>query len=405
MTHSPTRRLAVLALPLTLLVLVGCARLGNPDGWSGGVLAGEVLYIGTEEGQLVALDRQTGVRLWDFELLGEERDRAIYGTPAISGDTLYVGGYDGFLYVFNVAGSTDPVDWNDPVLLDHKRVGDPLADDVEHIVGGPAVVDEDCSDVSDGSQPCQLVMVGSSDGAVYTFEVTLDGEDSATILERRRFETGGKVWSTPAVANGVAYFGSLDHKVYAIAIDSGDVVWEFETGGGVVASPIIVDGRVYVGSFDSIFYAFDAADGSVPEWRFTGAGNWYWGAAVANSDTVFAPSLDGNLYALELRTGKPRWVHKTDNRIVGAPALISDLIAVASDDGRLRIASLDDGNLEGACTIEDKIRTPLVAGDGTVYLGARDNTIRALSVGTSGDIDEEWVYQAKDANALDGASC
>ena len=404
MTTSPARRRVLLVLPLVLVVVVACARLGNPDGWSGGVLAGEVLYIGTAEGELVALDRRTGVRLWHFELLGEESDRAIYGTPALSGNTLYVGGYDGFLYVFDVAGSTDPLDWNDPVLRDHKRVGDPLADDVEPIVGGPAVVDEDCSDVSDGSLPCQLVMVGSSDGGIYTFEVTLEGEGTATIKELRRFGTGDKVWSTPAVTNGVAYFGSLDHKVYAVSINSGEVVWEFETGGGVVASPVVVDGRVYIGSFDSKFYALNAADGEV-DWDFDGASNWYWGGAVANSDTVFAPSLDGNLYALELSTGRLRWLYKTDNRIVGAPTLISDLIAVASDDGRLHIASLDDGEFEGACTIEDKIRTPLVAGDRTVYLGARDNTIRALNIAASGDIDEDWVYETKEANALDGVSC
>ena len=111
------QRLLAAALPICLLLLLGCSQLGTPDGWSGGTLVGEVLYIGTEEGQLVALDKRTGERLWLFDLEGKERDRAIYGSPALSGDTLYVSGYDGLLYVFDVGKSKDPLAWNDPVTL------------------------------------------------------------------------------------------------------------------------------------------------------------------------------------------------------------------------------------------------------------------------------------------------
>jgi hypothetical protein len=66
---------------------------------------------------------------------------------------------------------------------------------------------------------------------------------------------------------------------------------------------------------------------------------------------------------------------------------------------------LEDGDVRGFCTIEEKIRTPLTAEDGVVYLGARDNTIRALSVSRSGDLDEEWTYLAKEQNAMGGSAC
>lgn len=363
-----------------------------------------MLYIGTEEGQLVALDKRTGERLWLFDLFGEEKDRAIYGSPALSGDTLYVSGYDGLLYVFDVGKSKDPLAWNDPVLRDSQEVKDLLETEPEHIVSGPVVADEDCSETSERNVPCQIVMVGSDDGNVYTFEVTFDDEFDATIRELRRFPTGDKVWSTPVVANGVAYFGSLDHKVYAIRVDDGTLQWEFKTDGGVVASPLVIDGRVYVGSFDRNFYAIDAVSGD-EVWRFTEASNWYWGAAVAGGGAILAPSLDGILYALEPRTGSLRWIVSAAERIVGAPALVSEMVAVASDDGRVLLASLEDGDVRGFCTIEDKIRTPLTAEDGVVYLGARDNTIRALSVSRSGDLDEEWTYLAKEQNAMGGSAC
>ena len=399
---TPYRALVVLAL--VLLALTACGRnLTNPDGWSGAVVVEGVVYAGTGEGKLVALDRQTGESLWDFDLLGNEGARAVYGTPALSGSTMYVGGYDGFLYVFDIGGSTDPLNWAEPVLLDSKEVKTPLEEEPEPIVGGPSVVDEDCSDAS-GGVPCQIVMVGSSDNSVYTFEVTFESEDRASIRDLHRFETGGKVWSTPAESNGVAYFGSLDHKVYALSITSGDVIWEFETGGGVVAPPVVTGGRVYIGSFDSTFYALNAATGQ-EEWRFTDAGNWFWAGAVANSNTVFAPSLDGSLYALELGTGRLRWALRAEGRMVGAPVLMRDLVVVGSDDGKVRVANVADGDLEGACTIENEIRSSLATDGEAVYMSVQDDTIRALSIGASGDLDEEWVFDAKEANARSGTSC
>ena len=71
------------------------------------------------------------------------------------------------------------------------------------------------------------------------------------------FETGGPVWSSPAIGpDGTVYVGSWDKKLYAINGKSGVKLWEFETGGGVESSPAIgSDGTVYVGSHDNKLYA------------------------------------------------------------------------------------------------------------------------------------------------------
>ena len=71
------------------------------------------------------------------------------------------------------------------------------------------------------------------------------------------FETGGEVWSSPAVgADGTVYVGSEDNKVYALDGKTGIKKWEFVTGGAVLSSPAIgADGTVYVGSFDKKVYA------------------------------------------------------------------------------------------------------------------------------------------------------
>ena len=69
------------------------------------------------------------------------------------------------------------------------------------------------------------------------------------------------VFSSPAVANGIVYVGSLDHNVYALNANTGTKVWSYTTGYWVVSSPAVANGIVYVGSNDHNVYALNAKPG------------------------------------------------------------------------------------------------------------------------------------------------
>ena len=318
-------------------------------------MAGDVLYIGTATGRLIALDTVTGQTIWRSDPLGEESVRAIYGTPAVVDGTVYVGGYDGVLYAIATAdGENTKV----------RTLGGA-------IIGGPTVVDD-------------IILIGSSDGYMYAIDRIVE-----TI--EWKFQTGHKVWSTPTVVDGVVYFGSLDHNLYAVDLEDGSELWHFKTQGAVVAQPVIIGGRVFIGSFDGVFYAVDVGSGA-EIWRFEDAGNWYWASAIAVGPLIYAPSLDGNLYALDINTGELRWTLKTEGAIIGSPAVVHDMIAVPSTDGRVRLARLGDGSERDACNVGEDVRTPIVEHDGTIYFGARDRSIRALLIKKGGNPDEEWVH-------------
>ena len=62
------------------------------------------------------------------------------------------------------------------------------------------------------------------------------------------FGTRGKIFSSPAVVNGIAYIGSEDHNLYAIDIKTGKQVWIFTTGGAVNSSPAIYGDKLCFGS-------------------------------------------------------------------------------------------------------------------------------------------------------------
>ena len=78
-----------------------------------------------------------------------------------------------------------------------------------------------------------------------------------------RYETGGNVTSSPAVADGVVYVGTRANYVYALDSATGDLLWRYEAGGWVHSSPAVEGGVVYVGSRDNYVYALDSTTGEL----------------------------------------------------------------------------------------------------------------------------------------------
>ena len=74
------------------------------------------------------------------------------------------------------------------------------------------------------------------------------------------YKTGDVIYSSPTVANGVVYVGSLDGNIYGLNASTGDSLWSYTTGDFVESSPTVVNGTVYVGSLDGHAYAFGLDD-------------------------------------------------------------------------------------------------------------------------------------------------
>jgi outer membrane protein assembly factor BamB len=295
----------------------------------------EVVFVGSREDELLALDRANGALLWSFPQEGQEDDglEGIYASPAVTDDLVLVGGYNGILYALDP--STRQKVWE--FQTDDSIVGSPalVYEEIREIIATPtpsfgsafsvgaptptpsfgsafsvgAPTPTPSDDSPSGQEAVasrlELIIVGSSDGNLYAMDT--NG------VEQWRFETGNKIWSMPVVYEDVVYFGSLDHNVYAVSLKdtgslrAGDEMWRFETDGAVAATPLVMNGRVYIGSFDRRFYSLDAFSGQEAWAEPFEAENWFWSKAVSDGATVYVASLDGNLYALDSTSGAERW--------------------------------------------------------------------------------------------------
>ena len=76
------------------------------------------------------------------------------------------------------------------------------------------------------------------------------------------YTAGSETNSSPAVADGVAYVGPEDHKLYALADKTGALLSSYTTGNFVESSPAVANGMVCVGSGGTLMYALNASTGA-----------------------------------------------------------------------------------------------------------------------------------------------
>ncbi len=108
------------------------------------------------------------------------------------------------------------------------------------------------------------------------------------------------------------FVGSSDRGLYALRASDGSTIWRFETLGVVQSEPFYDEelDTVYFGSHDGALYAVRAQDGSLV-FRF-GAGSEVAKRPVRIGETLYFANASDYLFAVDRRTGKPRWqVHRT----------------------------------------------------------------------------------------------
>ncbi len=109
---------------------------------------------------------------------------------------------------------------------------------------------------------CDWVQFGFDSGGTRssTSESTISTANVSKLVQRFSAATGAAIFlSSPAIANGVVYIGSEDHKIYAFNAGAGTLDWTAATTNVVDSSPAVANGVVYVSDANGILYAFDAA--------------------------------------------------------------------------------------------------------------------------------------------------
>ncbi|MBX3174489.1 MAG: PQQ-binding-like beta-propeller repeat protein [Gemmatimonadaceae bacterium] len=268
-------------------------------------VASGVVYIGSGDQNVYALDAATGAVKWTFST-GD----VVHASPAVAGGLVIVGSWDRNLYGIDAATGRER--WR-------------------YTTGNDTTIYNQIGIASSAAVANGLVFVGGRDGRFHTVDAstgaprwthdnhggwtiaspavhqgvvyfpTSDGTrfkalDAATGAVRFDVQSLAVSFSSPAIAGGVAYYGSSDGWLNAVGIADGRLRGRFQTDGSRANAAQYTDstGRMQAARM----YPDRTLDGMMVGMRTMMTLGSVLSSPVVAGGVVFFGSTDGNVYAL-----------------------------------------------------------------------------------------------------------
>jgi outer membrane protein assembly factor BamB len=324
------------------------------------VIAGGIIYVGSRDGNMYAIEESSGKQLWSFKT-GSWVD----SSATVVNNTVYFGSNDGTFNALNA--KTGQKIWQFKVKYPIKST----------------------AAVADGK-----VYFGSDDYSIYC----LNAVTGKKIWSK---DTSGSVSSSPAISEGILFVGSADGNLYAIDASSGRQRLRLNTLKIVVASPVVSGDNVYFSTSEGTIYA---ANGKAKNWfgEFILRPPWQilhlygdlpappppsgylWSVFSPGDYSSASPTLDGdNLYiglgkkVVSINTsGKDKqWQTLTDSTISYAGILSQNTVYATGSNGHLYLLNAGNGEKIKDIAVGGTISSNPLMVNGKIYISSEDGSL------------------------------
>lgn len=202
----------------------------------------------------------------------------------------------------------------------------------------------------------------------------------------------------PAVRNGLLVFGVNSGRVFALEADTGDVRWARRQRSYIASTPAIAGPRVYVTSMDGMFTAYRVNDG-LKTFEFSTDGSPIESSPLVLDDLAYFGAWNGRLYALDLRTGRPRWTFQAADDIKGSAVLAAGRIVVGDYAGNVYAVNPRTGALAWRYGGGRRFYGGAGYSDGVLVIGDVGGAVIALDARTGAErwrrsTNGEYVYSS-----------
>jgi outer membrane protein assembly factor BamB len=174
------------------------------------------------------------------------------------------------------------------------------------------------------------------------------------------------------------------------------------TGGPLRGAPAVYRGTMYFGSADGNLYAVDAKTG-VERWRFNTAGAIV-SSPAASADSVYFASRDGSLYCLDTHSGKVRWKHRFAAELgqqnywdfyLSSPTLADGKLFIGSGDGHVYAFDPASGSTLWSHDAGSRVRSTVAVHGGLVVYGTMSGHVQAIH---ENDGSQAWTFATEGAS-------
>lgn len=274
---------------------------------------GARVYAATAWGDLVALDADSGAKLWEKKLAEPAR-----GAPTISGGRIYVVTQSNTVLALSAADGSEIWTWRGV-----PEIGNLLSTNSPAVSGG-------------------VVVVPFTSGEV----VALDEKKGEPIwndsLARasRSYAVSGltTISASPVVADGVVYATGVGSRTVAVGLKTGQRLWDVAFGSA--HTPVVSGNALFLVDLDNSLTALDRKSGDVlwatklPTTK-TKKKRTVWAGPVLAGGSLWLASNEGGMIGVDPISGRVTSTQAGGKAVMLSPIAVSGKLLTLAADGTL----------------------------------------------------------------------
>jgi outer membrane protein assembly factor BamB len=319
-----------------------------------------MVYFGNAKGDFFAVDKKTAKEKWKYRT-----GKAIHSSAACADGKIYFSDNGQTIYCLNESGGQ---------LIWKMKMGEkqPYPWRYDYYYSSPVLYEG-------------KLFIGDDDGFFYA----LDQQTGKLIW---KFKARGIIRSTGAAYKNSVVFGDTEASLYSLDIKTGKELLQYKVNGdtmrnedfgfdrrAITSSPVIVGNKIIVGARDGLLYCINADDGK-SIWKLDYYITWVISTAAVKDSFVVTATSDGRyVNAVNLETGKEIWRCGTPLAVWSSPLIVNDKVYAGTFDGQLFCIDLKSGKRITQFKANGKILSSLVWDDNILYFGSDDGYLYALS--------------------------
>jgi outer membrane protein assembly factor BamB len=334
------------------------------------------VFAADRQGLVKAFDKETGETLWQVDLhslieINEGSDDSWFGGLFASPFPARIAG--GLVAQYNKLflgtenGDVVALDTETGKLVWHAEVGNEVTSD-------PAV--------GDG-----MVVVHTTGGKVISLSADTGEQNWTFEYQTPTLTLRGA--SAPTIVSGGVILGDASGKASVLIGTSGQQAWtqtvgeptgatELESLADIDANPVVVGGVIYMIAYNGELVALELRSGEV-RWKrdYSSYEN-----LLVDTGSIYLTDADSHVFGLDIQGGIEQWSNnELFGRALTGPKKVGNYLALGDFEGSLHILSANSGEIVGRMELGgDGIYAQPVSDGNTLYVQTRDGDLYAIEV-------------------------
>jgi eukaryotic-like serine/threonine-protein kinase len=365
-------------------VIVACSTfqsiqstiLNDPLKWkyktSGAIYASplihnDTLFIGNLDSVFYAIDITNGNKLWSF------RTKSQINTSAAIYNDFICFGSGNYFYVLDIKGNlkTEFKMYDDPAVIQ--------SDPWDYFNPSPQLADS-------------IAYIGCEKNLVYGINIK-NGEQ---VFKCQGTDGDFTIQTTPVIYNGKIFFGNYNGFFYAYDLKTAQKVWEYDTNKDnhiretndkkvlLISNAAVYNGTICFGGRGGYFYCMDPENGTI-KWKYRDpSGLWILGLTVQDSSLYMGSSYQFIVRSVNGNTGKQNWSAGVDFISYGSPCIDTTYAFFGTGDdnsankGTLFAVDKISGKIKDKYPVDGRVQSsPVISGD-IIYFGCSNGCVYAI---------------------------